>query len=72
QWEFSVFYARGPFLSIMLAEEYLEGLAVNLFLLSSLKKESQLGTLDLLFARGRDDPPQQNSLPIRLRIISTL
>jgi hypothetical protein len=39
----------------MLAEEYLEGLAVNLFLLSSLKKESQLGALDLLFALGRDD-----------------
>lgn len=56
----------------MLAEEYLEGLAVNLFLLSSLKKESQLGALDLLFARGRDDPSQQNSRPIRLRIISTL
>jgi len=39
----------------MLAEEYLEGLVVNLFLLRSLKKESQLGALDLLFALGRDD-----------------
>ena len=39
----------------MLAEEYLEGLVVNLFLLRSLKKESQLGALDLLSALGRDD-----------------
>ena len=39
----------------MLAEEYLEGLFVNLFLLRPLKKESQLGELDLLFALGRDD-----------------
>ena len=39
----------------MLAEEYPEGLAVNLYLQRSLKKESQLGSLDLLVALGRDD-----------------
>ena len=39
----------------MLAEEYLEGLVLNLFLLRLLKKESQLGALDLLLALGRDD-----------------